>query len=101
MMHSSYPDYILRFLRRDKCSWPPVIHAAPKVDGNIQKVPASRMELAFEHLANDSVADIIRKNNTYSDYGSHAVVRRTMAAWLLSIALLFDSSSLISSNEAA
>ena len=26
------------------------------------------MDLAFEHLANDSVADIIRKNNTYSDY---------------------------------
>ena len=68
MMHSSYPDYILRFLRCNKCSWPPVIHAAPKVDGDIQKIPASRMELAFEHLANDSVADIIRKNNTYSDY---------------------------------
>jgi len=68
IMHSSYPDYILRFLRRDKCSWPPVIHAAPKVDGRILKIPASRMDLAFEHLANDSVTNIIRKNNTYSDY---------------------------------
>ena len=68
MMHSSYPDYIVRFLRRSKCSWPPVIHASPKVDGNIWKIPASRTDLAFEHLANDSVADIIRKNNTYSDY---------------------------------
>ena len=68
MMHSSYPDYIVRFLRRDKCTWPPIIHSSPKVEGRILKIPASRMDLAFEHLANDSVADIIRKNNTYSDY---------------------------------
>ena len=68
MMHSCYPDYILRFLKREKCNWPPVIHASPEVEGRIIRIPSARRDLAFEHLANDSVADIIRKNNTYSDY---------------------------------
>ena len=68
MMHSSYPDYILRFLKKDKSYWPPVIHTSPEIQGTIERIPKSRMDLAFEHLANDSVADIIRKNNTYSDY---------------------------------
>jgi len=68
MMHSCYPDYILRFLKREKCNWPPIIHASPEVEGRIIRIPSVRRDLAFEHLANDSVADIIRKNNTYSDY---------------------------------
>lgn len=67
-MHSSYPDYILRFFRKDKTHWPPVIHTSPVVDGVVYRVPRNREDLAFEHLANDSIADIMRKNNTYSDY---------------------------------
>lgn len=67
-MHSSYPDYILRFFRKDKTHWPPVIHTSPVVDGVVYRVPRNKEELAFEHLANDSIADIMRKNNTYSDY---------------------------------
>ena len=67
-MHSAYPDYILRFFRRSKTTWPPVIHCSPEVDGRVERLPRGRKELAFEHLANDTVADILRKNNTYSDY---------------------------------
>lgn len=72
-MHSCYPDYILRFFRKDKTSWPPVIHASPAVNGCVYKIPASKQELAFEHLANDSITDIMRKDNTYSNY---EVIRR-------------------------
>ena len=67
-MRSLYPDHILRFFRRDKTHWPPIIHCTPEVDGTVVRIPASRLELAFEHLANDSVSDIVRKANTYSDY---------------------------------
>ncbi len=67
-MHSCYPDYILRFFRKAVTHWPPVIHTSPVVEGRVERIPRNRMELAFEHLANDSVADILRKNNTYSDY---------------------------------
>jgi len=72
-MHAAYPDYILRLLRRDKAQWPPIIHSSPKVDGKVIRLPKHTPGLAFEHLANDSVADIIRKNNTYSEY---EVIRR-------------------------
>ena len=34
----------------------------------MEYIPARQRELAFEHLANDSVSDILRKTNTYSDY---------------------------------
>lgn len=67
-MHSSYPDYILRFFRKEKTKWPPIIHTSPIVDGTIYKIPRKKQELAFEHLANDTITDILRKNNTYSNY---------------------------------
>ncbi len=73
-MHSTYPDYILRFFRKEKTQWPPVIHTSPIVDGTISRIPRDKKELAFIHLANDSVSDILRKNNTYSNY---EVVRRS------------------------
>ena len=66
-MRSLYPDHILRFFRKDITHWPPVIHCSPVVDGKVDKIPANRMELAFEHLANDTVADIVRKANIYSE----------------------------------
>ena len=72
-LHAAYPDYILRFFRKDVCHWPSVIHSSPQVNGTTYRIPRSRQDLAFEHLANDSVSNIIRKNNVYSDY---EVVRR-------------------------
>jgi glycosyltransferase involved in cell wall biosynthesis len=65
-MRSHYPDYILRFFRKDKTHWPAVIHCAPEVDGRVERISKHRQELAFEHLANDTVSDILRKHDTYS-----------------------------------
>lgn len=67
-MHSSYPDYILRFFDKSVTTWPPVIHTSPKVNGRVIRIPSKRTELAFVHLANDTIGDIVRKDNTYSDY---------------------------------
>jgi glycosyltransferase involved in cell wall biosynthesis len=67
-LHSAYPDYILRFFRRDKTHWPAVIHCSPEIDGTVVRIPKKRKELAFIHLANDSVSDILRKSDTYSNY---------------------------------
>ena len=66
-MHCHYPDYILRFFRRESTHWPPVIHCSPVVNGKVEDIPASRKELAFEHLANDSVGAIIRKTDQYTE----------------------------------
>lgn len=65
-MHCHYPDHILRFFKKEGTVWPPIIHVSPLVKGTLFKIPSGRMELAFEHLANDSVADIVKKTNDYT-----------------------------------
>ena len=87
-MHASYPDYILRFFRKDVTQWPPVIHASPIVTGRVIRIPRARKDLAFEHLANDTIAMRCRKTNVYSDnevgrrmnkrYGTGALIGRPL-----------------------
>lgn len=85
-LHSCYPDYVLRFFRKEVTTWPPVIHTSPQVGGRVERLPRGRKDLALEHLADDSVATILRKTDTYSDhelprrrhkgYGTAALVAR-------------------------
>lgn len=66
-MHCHYPDYLLRFFRREGTIWPPYVHTFPIVKGTLAKIPTTRTDLAFIHLANDGVWDIIRKTNEYTE----------------------------------
>lgn len=88
-MHSSYPDHVLRFFRKSKAHWPPVIHTSPVVDGTIYKISKHDGEMAFVHLANDTVADIIRKNNVYSDYEVERRIDKTYNLWHLIVRPFF------------
>ncbi len=65
-MHALYPDYILRFFRKDRTDWPPVIHVQPTVSGTVIRAPRNA-GLAFEHLADDSISDRLRKTDIYTD----------------------------------
>lgn len=65
-MHCHYPDYILRFFKKEGTVWPPIIHVSPVVQGPLYRIPSGKQELAFIHLANDSVSDIVRKTNQYT-----------------------------------
>lgn len=65
-MHCHYPDYILRFFKKEGTVWPPIIHTSPIVQGTLYHIPQQKQELAFIHLANDSVADIVSKTNQYT-----------------------------------
>ena len=66
-MLCAYPDYQLRFFVREGTEWPPYVHTFPKVDGPLAYLPKERKELAFIHLANDSIRTILEKDNRYSD----------------------------------
>lgn len=66
-MHCHYPDYILRFFRKEKTMWPSIIHAQPHIDGRVEHIPQNRIDLALEHLANDTVSERITKTNVYTD----------------------------------
>lgn len=72
-MHCLYPDTILRFFKREGVYWPPLVHATPQVPGKVEVIPGKRRELAFEHLANDGVAEILNKTNVYT---GNEVVKR-------------------------
>ena len=65
-LHCHYPDHILRFFRKDKTHWPPFVHSTPEIDGTVERIPAGKQQLAFIHLANDSVENIVSKTNQYT-----------------------------------
>ena len=67
-MYSGYPDPVLRFFRRDKCRWPAQIHSVPHIAGRVARIDPSRKELAFIHLANESVHSRAEKHLRYSSY---------------------------------
>lgn len=66
-MRAYYPDYILRFFNRRGASWPYEIHARPTHRGPKVYIPAARTDLAFIHLANESVGQTFAKMNAYTD----------------------------------
>jgi glycosyltransferase involved in cell wall biosynthesis len=86
-IHCAYPDYQLRFFIREGTVWPPYVHTFPKVKGRTQKIPLKR-NVCFEHLAENSIKDVLTKNNQYTEnevekkanknYGLFALVYRPL-----------------------
>lgn len=72
-IHSKYPDYILRFFVREGTTWPPYVHTFPVVNGRTEKIPLGAGDLAFVHLANETIRTIVEKSNLYTD---NEVVKR-------------------------
>lgn len=62
-----YPDYQLRFFRKEGTTWPPFVHSAPQITRRVDRIPRQRKELAFIHLANESIHSRLRKANEYTD----------------------------------
>ncbi|MDE5608209.1 MAG: glycosyltransferase family 2 protein [Muribaculaceae bacterium] len=56
----------VRFFRRDKAYWPPIIHSHVQIDGRTDKIPARR-PLEIEHFDDPTLARRIDKLNRYSD----------------------------------
>lgn len=65
-IRAGYPDYILRFFRRECIDWPAYVHATPTIQGRVDRIPAKREELAFIHLDEESIETRVRKLNEYS-----------------------------------
>jgi glycosyltransferase involved in cell wall biosynthesis len=66
-MRASFPDYQLRFFRKDKfVTWPATIHSRPQINGCVRKIPA-RKELAFVHLDTNRIRSVVAKMNIYTD----------------------------------
>lgn len=65
--HTS-PDYQLRFLKRDKARWRPVIHCIPDIDGKVGKIPSNLPGVHLLHLDDADIASRVAKMNVYTDY---------------------------------
>ena len=73
-MHATYPDYLLRFFIKEGTVWPAEVHTFPTVNGRTLHIPRNRQDLAFTHIADDSVSDRLRKMDQYTD---NEVVKRS------------------------
>lgn len=63
---STYPDYQIRLLDRRSCNWPPEVHSHPQIKGRTEKIPASRLDMAFVHKSPE-VRDVMERMNRYTD----------------------------------
>ena len=66
-MHASYPDYIMRFFKKEKCFWPPEMHSIPKIEGTTIKIPKKNKSLAIIHLDDQNIQERIEKLNRYAN----------------------------------
>ena len=66
-MRAAFPDYQLRFFRKDAFrGWPVVVHARAEIEGIIAEAP-KQQSLAIIHLEDNNVKDRISKINRYTD----------------------------------
>lgn len=63
---ATYPDYQLRFYRKEGSVWDNAESAQPQVRGNVKKIPAARKDLALIHIA-AKLRDSLRDLNTQSE----------------------------------
>lgn len=66
-MRCYYPDYILRLIPKEGTVWPQHIHSRPQHQGPLLQIPRRRSDLAFIHLANETVSQTFAKMNNYTD----------------------------------
>ena len=60
-------DRQLRFFRKEGTVWPPYVHTFPQVAGRTEKIPAREKNVRFVHLADETISDLVRKTNAYTD----------------------------------
>ena len=60
-------DWQLRFFKRDSAFWPPYVHTMPQVDGRVERIPNTLPGVEIEHLAPNTVAEMVEKANRYTD----------------------------------
>lgn len=63
---SIHTERHIRFFKKDKAVWPPIIHAPVRIDGTIKRLPAVN-ELSIEHFNDPTLSKRIMKINRYTD----------------------------------
>ena len=75
----TYPDYQLRFFKRDGTDWPPLVHTFPVVNGPTEYIPKEHTELALSHYPASVVSQIDRINRyTTGELAKRGIHRVTL-----------------------
>lgn len=69
-----WPDYQLRFFKKDKIVWPAVLHPIPQGQGRELKLDSTE-ELAIEHYNYDSVSEFMEKLNRYARFEAEYLIK--------------------------
>jgi glycosyltransferase involved in cell wall biosynthesis len=62
-----WPDYQLRFFKKNIVTWSDKIHSQPKVDGEVEKLPLDP-ELALEHDNYPTISSFIQRLDKYTTH---------------------------------
>lgn len=62
-----YPDYVTRFIKKEKVNWPSQIHSQPIIEGEIYTIPKSQRELAIKHHCVSTIKQLFESLNVYTD----------------------------------
>lgn len=81
LQHTS-KDYQLRFMIKEGTYWPPHVHARPVINGTTERIPY-RKELCLEHLSDETIWEVVRKNNDYSESERDVKKHRQFGCWAL------------------
>lgn len=60
-------DHQLRFFQREGTEWPPYVHTFPTVKGPTERIPTNLKNVRIIHLADETISDLLRKTNSYTD----------------------------------
>lgn len=60
-----WPDYQVRFFKRDHVTWPGEVHQLPKVSGSLEELPPQE-DLAIEHHNYKDIAAFVERMNRYT-----------------------------------
>jgi glycosyltransferase involved in cell wall biosynthesis len=66
--HSGYwPDHQMRLFRREATEWPPFVHTQARVNGPVERAPASPAN-AIVHYNYATIREWVERNNGYTDF---------------------------------
>lgn len=78
--HTAYPDYQLRFFKKDRTFWGEAPDADPEVSGSVSKLPAGDKSLAISHLP-QTIAETIEKLNHATDEALAETSAKKVSLW--------------------
>lgn len=76
-----YPDYQLRFFHRPDTTWNSDVDADPKIRGKVNKIPATKGELALIKLPRSLSSLLSILNHRSSAQGEHMAKNHRISTW--------------------